>query len=127
MEHGRLNAQLHQLIHRLKTTSGATANLFSEHQDLWRELNFSESQVALWEASLSLRSRLYESEATWQVTPDIASHLIALLQQANGRMPLTQVLKRLPAGVTTTEQQIRKLAQQHAQLDIKGPLLVLIN
>ena len=65
--------------------------------------------------------------ATYQVIPDIAAHLVSLLHQAGGRMPLAQVLKKLPAGITTSEQQIRKLAQKHAQIEIKGPLLVLIN
>lgn len=65
--------------------------------------------------------------STYQVIPDIAAHLVSLLHQAGGRMPLAQVLKKLPAGITTSEQQIRKLAQKHAQIEIKGPLLVLIN
>ncbi|MFW8292455.1 hypothetical protein ACOIC7_28150, partial [Klebsiella pneumoniae] len=106
----------------------SAAAVFNENQTLWQTLGFSQSQVSLWLASLPQSNHLKESTtATYQVTPDVAAHLISLLQQAGGRMPLAQVLKKLPAGITTSEQQIRKLALKHAQLETKGPLLVLIN
>ncbi|MFV5264561.1 hypothetical protein ACMUMS_13510 [Acinetobacter courvalinii] len=118
---------LEQLITQLKATPKNAASIFSEHNTLWQSLGFSQAQVALWLSSLSLQNQQKEQNSANQVTPDIAGHLLSLLQQAGGRMPLAQVLKRLPAGITTSEQHIRKLAQQHAQFDIKGPLLVLVN
>ncbi|MGV5001980.1 hypothetical protein ACN2AK_13445 [Shewanella xiamenensis] len=102
-------------------------SMWHDYQVCWRELGFSKTQVALWLASVKRDKLLQSSEPTYQVNPDITEHLLSLLQQAGGRMPLAQVLRKLPAGITTSEQQIRKLAQQHAQLDIKGPLLILLN
>lgn len=115
---------LEHLITQLKATPKNAAIVFSEHNTLWQSLGFSQTQVALWLSSLSLKN---EQSSKDQVIPDIAGHLLSLLQQAGGRMPLAQVLKKLPAGITTSEQYIRKLAQQHAQLDIKGPLIVLVD
>ena len=118
---------LTQLISQQSITPKSAESVFSEHYVLWQPLAFSQTQVALWLASLPLNNQQKESSAAYQVTPDIAAHLVSLLQQAGGRMPLALVLKKLPAGITTSEQQIRKLTQQHAQLDIKGPLLILVN
>lgn len=118
---------LEHLITQLKVTPKNAAIVFSEHNTLWQSLGFSQTQVALWLSSLSLKNEQKEQSSKDRVIPDIAGHLLSLLQQAGGRMPLAQVLKRLPAGITTSEQQIRKLAQQHAQLDVKGPLIVLVD
>lgn len=119
--------EIAQLIKQLSSTPKSAESVFSEHRALWQSLGFSQTQVMLWLASLPLNNQQKEPSAAYQVTPDIAAHLVSLLQQAGGRMPLAQVLKKLPAGITTSEQQIRKLAQQHPQLDIKGPLLILLN
>ena len=128
MTHEYQRQSLEQLITQQTKAPGSAAVVFNENQTLWQTLGFSQSQVSLWLASLPKSNHLKESTtATYQVTPDVAVHLVSLLQQAGGRMPLTQVLKKLPAGITTTEQQIRKLALKHAQLEIKGPLLVLTN
>ncbi|WP_276971864.1 hypothetical protein [Tatumella ptyseos] len=128
MTHEYQRQSLEQLITQQTKAPGSAAVVFNENQTLWQTLGFSQSQVSLWLASLPQSNHLKESTtATYQVTPDVAVHLVSLLQQAGGRMPLTQVLKKLPAGITTTEQQIRKLALKHAQLEIKGPLLVLTN
>lgn len=118
---------LEHLITQLKATPKNAAIVFSEHNTLWQSLGFSQTQVALWLSSLSLKNEQKEQSSKDQVIPDIAGHLLSLLQQAGGRMPLAQVLKKLPAGITTSEHYIRKLAQQHAQLDIKGPLIVLVD
>ena len=118
---------LERLITQLNVKHNDAALVFSEHRTLWQSLDFSQIQVALWLASLPLKNQQKEPSAAYQVTPDIAEHLVSLLQQAGGRMPLSQVLRKLPAGITTSEQQVRKLAQQHAKLDIKGPLLVIAN
>ncbi|MBD1583427.1 hypothetical protein [Pseudoalteromonas sp. S16_S37] len=119
--------EIAQLIKQLGSTPKNAATVFSENRTLWQSLGFSQTQVALWLASLPQKNQQNKSSSDYQVTPDIAAHLVSLLQQAGGRMPLAQVLKKLPPGITTSEQQIRKLAQQHAQLDIKGPLLILVN
>ncbi|WP_417559966.1 hypothetical protein [Marinomonas sp.] len=119
--------EIAQLIKQLSSTPKSAESVFSEHRALWQSLGFSQTQVTLWLASLPLNNQQKEPSAAYQVTPDIAAHLVTLLQQAGGRMPLALVLKKLPAGITTSEQQIRKLVQQHPQLDIKGPLLILLN
>ena len=121
------NMEIAQLISQLKVAPKSAALVFNEHNSLWQSLDFNQTQVALWLASLPLNNQQKERPADYLVTPDIAAHLVSLLQQAGGRMPLGLVLKKLPAGITTSEQQIRKLAQQHPQLDIKGPLLILLN
>lgn len=128
MTHEYQRQSLEQLITQQTAAPRSAAVVFNENQTLWQTLGFSQSQVSLWLASLPQSNHLEEfTTATYQVTPDVAAHLVSLLQQAGGRMPLAQVLKKLPAGITTSEQQIRKLALKHAQLETKGPLLVLIN
>lgn len=128
MTHEYQRQSLEQLITQQTAAPRSAAVVFNENQTLWQTLGFSQSQVSLWLASLPQSNHLKEfTTATYQVTPDVAAHLVSLLQQAGGRMPLAQVLKKLPAGITTSEQQIRKLALKHAQLETKGPLLVLIN
>ncbi|EFH3045094.1 hypothetical protein ACKAXX_002976 [Escherichia coli] len=128
MTHEYQRQSLEQLITQQTATPRSAAVVFNENQTLWQTLGFSQSQVSLWLASLPQSNHLKgPTTATYQVIPDIAAHLVSLLQQAGGLMPLAQVLKKLPAGITTSEQQIRKLAQKHAQIEIKGPLLVLIN
>lgn len=122
-------AQLSQLLVQLRAEPKTAEVIFDEYQELWRTLNFSQAQVGLWLASLRVEvdNEINYPGAGYNVTPDISSHLIELLQKAGGRMPLVQVLKKLPAGVVTSEQQIRKLVQQHSQLQVKGPFLVLEN
>lgn len=128
MTHEYQRQSLEQLITQQTATPRSAAVVFNENQTLWQTLGFSQSQVSLWLASLPQSNHLKgPTTATYLVIPDIAAHLVSLLHQAGGRMPLAQVLKKLPAGITTSEQQIRKLAQKHAQIEIKGPLLVLIN
>ncbi|QXB58617.1 hypothetical protein [Pantoea agglomerans] len=128
MTHEYQRQSLERLITQQTAAPRSAAVVFNENHTLWQTLDFSQTQVSLWLASLPQSNHLKEfTAATYQVTSDVAAHLVSLLQQAGGRMPLAQVLKKLPAGITTSEQQIRKLAQKHAQIEIKGPLLVLIN
>ena len=122
-----LDDQLKQVIKRLQCMDRKPSTIYNEYNQLWQSLGFTKTQLSLWLASLPLKNRQKEPSAGYQVTPDIAAYLVSLLRQADGRMPLAQVLKKLPAGITTSEQQIRKLAQQHAHLDIKGPLLILVS
>lgn len=126
MTHDSQQQRLEQLVAQLKVMPKHASLVFSEHNALWQSLGFSQTQVALWLASFQNNQQKETALTQYQFSPDISAHLVSLLQQAGGRMPLGQVLKKLPAGITTSEQQIRKLAQQHAQLDIKGPLLVLV-
>lgn len=116
--------EISQLISQLKLTPKNVTTIFNDNITLWQSLGFSHTQVTLWLASLSLSK---EHNTADQITYDITEHLMSLLQNAGGRMPLTQVLKKLPAGITTSEQQIRRLVQNHMQLEVKGPLLVLVN
>lgn len=113
------------MIDQLKTSKKPADDLFSEQQELWHALGFNQAQVALWLASLPARNLLNEPKSAYQTTSNITEHLTALLRKSGGRMLLTQVLKKLPAGTTTTEQQLRKLAEQNQQMSIKGPFLVL--
>ncbi|WP_201607076.1 hypothetical protein [Psychrobacter immobilis] len=119
------NSLLNQLIDQLKTSKKSADDLFSEQQELWHFLGFNQAQVTLWLASLPARNILNESKSAYQTTSNITEHLTALLRKSGGRMLLTQVLKKLPAGTTTTEQQLRKLAEQNHQMNVKGPFLVL--
>ncbi|MGD2484287.1 hypothetical protein ACP8YP_01755, partial [Escherichia coli] len=104
MTHEYQRQSLEQLITQQTATPRSAAVVFNENQTLWQTLGFSQSQVSLWLASLPQSNHLKgPTTATYQVIPDIAAHLVSLLQQAGGRMPLAQVLKKLPAGITTSE------------------------
>lgn len=119
------NSLLNQLIDQLKTSEKSADDLFSEQQELWHSLGFNQAQVGLWLASLPARHILNEPKSVYQTTSSITEHLATLLQNSGGRMPLTQVLKKLPAGMTITEQQLRKLAEQNHQMSVKGPFIIL--
>ncbi len=119
------NSLLNQLIDQLKTSEKSADDLFSEQQELWHALGFNQAQVALWLASLPARNILNEPKSAYQTTSNITEHLTALLRNSGGRIPLTQALKKLPAGMTITEQQLRKLAEQNHQMSVKGPFIVL--
>lgn len=119
------NSLLSQLVDQFKTSKKSANDLFSEQQELWHALGFNQAQVALWLASLPARNILNEPKSAYQTTSNIAEYLTTLLRNSGGRMLLTQVLKKLPAGTTITEQQLRKLAEQNQQVSVKGPFLVL--
>ena len=119
------NSLLNQLIDQLKTSEKSADDLFSEQQELWYSLGFNQAQVALWLASLPARNILNEPKSAYQTTSNITEHIATLLRKSGGRMLLTQILKKLPAGMTITEQQLRKLAEQNYQMSVKGPFLVL--
>ncbi|PKH64199.1 hypothetical protein CXF61_12625 [Psychrobacter sp. 4Dc] len=119
------NSLLNQLVNQFKTSKKSADDLFSEQQELWHSLGFNHAQVALWSASLPARHVLNEPKSAYQTTSNIAEYLTALLRKSGGRMNLSQVLKKLPAGTTITEQQLRKLAEQNHQMSVKGPFLVL--
>ncbi len=119
------NSLLNQLIDQLKTSEKSADDLFSEQQELWYSLGFNQAQVALWLASLPARNILNEPKSVYQTTSNITEHIATLLRKSGGRMLLTQILKKLPAGMTITEQQLRKLAEQNYQMSVKGPFLVL--
>ncbi len=97
MTHEYQRQSLEQLITQQTATPRSAAVVFNENQTLWQTLGFSQSQVSLWLASLPQSNHLKgPTTATYQVIPDIAAHLVSLLHQAGGRMPLAQVLKKLP-------------------------------
>lgn len=119
------NSLINQLIDQLKTSEKSADDLFSEQHELWHSLGFNQTQVALWLASLPARNILNELKSAYQTTSTITEHLTALLRKSGGRILLTQVLKKLPTGMTITEQQLRKLAEQNHQMSVRGPFLVL--
>ncbi|MGZ7384921.1 hypothetical protein ACXWST_09590, partial [Streptococcus pyogenes] len=49
-------AKLSQLLVQLRAQPKTAEVIFNEHQELWRTLNFSQTQVRLWLASLQLGS-----------------------------------------------------------------------
>ncbi|MEC8012391.1 MAG: hypothetical protein VX185_16675 [Pseudomonadota bacterium] len=121
-----MNQSLEQIITQQGMRPLEAEQVFLEYNDLWQSLHFDQTQVALWLASLPIKDHQTERSAGFNVATDLEQHLVALLEKAGGRMPLAQVLRQLPTNMVTSEQHIRKLAQQNARLDIKGPLLVLV-
>jgi hypothetical protein len=126
MDQKSLDNTLLRLIADLQRQPQTLEQLWVEHAQLWQSLNFNQHQVALWLAALPASLPQAETSASYQAPVNITEHIVILLkQQANGRMLLASVLKKLPVGVTVTEQHIRRLAQQDSVLAVKGPFLVL--
>ena len=113
---------LQTLANRLRDEPKSADQLWQDNQEIWQQLGWSKTQVALWQASLP-QMHCDEVAASYQVKPDITAHIEKLLTQAGRPQPIALLLKKLPSGVTATEQQLRKLAQQSDRLEVKGPLL----
>tara|TARA_R110002072_G_scaffold302794_1_gene488780 strand:+ start:13587 stop:13958 length:372 start_codon:yes stop_codon:yes gene_type:complete len=116
---------INQIASRVKAQHTSVDSLWQNEQTAWQQLGWSKAQVSLWLASLPKKNQQAEPKAAYHVTPDLAHHLITLLTQAGKPLPIALLLKKLPAGVTATEQQLRKLAQQNERLALKGPLITL--
>ena len=125
MDQKSLENRLLRLIADLQRQPQTLEQLWVEHAQLWQTLHFNQYQVALWLAALPVSHPQAETPANYQAPVIITEHIVALLRQAGGRMLLASVLKKLPVGVTVTEQHIRRLAQQDSVLAVKGPFLVL--
>lgn len=125
MDQKSLDNTLLRLIADLQRQPQTLEQLWAEHAQLWQALHFNQYQVALWLAAQPVHHPQAETSASYQAPANITEHIVTLLKQANGRMLLASVLKKLPVGVTVTEQHIRRLAQQDSVLAVKGPFLVL--
>ena len=109
----------------LKQSDTTSDQLWLDYASVWQQLGWQQVQVQLWLACLpeNAKTNDHHNDGDHAESLDLASHLVTLLEQAGKPLPLSVLLKKLPAGVTATEQQLRKLAQQDARLEIKGPLL----
>lgn len=113
---------LQTLANHLRYESKPADLLWRDNQEIWQQLGWSKTQVALWQASLP-QIHCDEAAANYLDKPNITAHIEKLLTQAGRPQPIALLLKKLPPGVTATEQQLRKLAQQSDRLEVKGPLL----
>jgi hypothetical protein len=118
-------AAINQIVSLVKSQPTSIESLWQNEQSTWHLLGWSKSQVSLWLASQPIINQQAETNALYQATPDLAHHLVTLLTQAGKPQPIAILLKKLPVGVTATEQQLRKLAQQDGRLELKGPLIKL--
>jgi len=109
----------------LKQSDTTSDQLWLDYASVWQQLGWQQVQVQLWLACLPEMATANVTRAVGDSSEplDLTQHLVTLLEQAGKPLPISVLLKKLPAGVTATEQQLRKLAQQDARLEIKGPLL----
>lgn len=131
------NLDLLGVVRRSMKAEPATLDqLWADHSTQWYLLRWSRAQLSLWLAcSPSFeRCELHGGEVAWslkagqgQVAPSLADEMVALLQKAGRPMPLAQLISKLPAGLVVTEPMLRSAAQHDARLEIKGPLLKLVN
>ncbi|HDQ4305372.1 TPA: hypothetical protein P8709_000998 [Acinetobacter baumannii] len=118
---GQLQQQLQKILKTADFQHKSLDDLYDEHINLWQGLALSKTQVELWR---KLVQQANNAELKDQIC--IEKHVLTLLQQAaSERMLLTQILQRLPSNVRMTEQQLKKIIQLMAELEIKGPFVVL--
>ncbi|MFB2754796.1 hypothetical protein ACE02G_14240 [Shewanella xiamenensis] len=120
----------------MKAGPATLDQLWADHSTQWHQLGWSRAQLSLWLActpSLQ-RCELQSGEVVWslnagqgQVAPSLADEMVALLQKTGRPMPLAQLISKLPAGLVVTEPMLRSAAQHDARLELKGPLLKLVN
>jgi hypothetical protein len=101
--------------------------LYEKNISLWESLGLNEKQVALWVSSLPKNTNTNQKGTAISQQAELSNYLVLLVKNAGGRMHLAQVLKKLPSGIVTTEQQIKKMASQYPKLAIQGPFLILTN
>jgi len=122
-----LNQQqiLNSVLTSLKQGKTSSEQLWLDYASVWQQLGWQPAQMQLWLACLpeNAKTNDHHNDGDHAESLDLASHLVTLLEQAGKPLPLSVLLKKLPTGVTATEQQLRKLAQQDARLKIKGPLI----
>jgi len=131
------NLDLFDVVRRSMNAGPATLEqVWADHGTQWHQLGWSRAQLSLWLACMpSLqRCELQSGEVAWslkagqgQVAPSLADEMVALLQKAGRPMPLAQLISKLPAGLVVTEPMLRSAAQHDARLELKGPLLKLVN
>ncbi|WP_282755549.1 hypothetical protein [Desulfuromonas thiophila] len=122
--------------HSMKTGPATLDQLWADHGTRWHYLGWSRAQLSLWLACTpSLQRRdLPSGEVAWslkagqgQIAPSLADEMVALLHKAGRPMPLAQLISKLPAGLVVTEPMLRSAAQHDARLELKGPLVKLVN
>ena len=121
MDQLQLQQQLQKILKSADLHQKCLDDFYDEHIAVWQALSFTKKQVELW------RKLVHQSsQAEQKADTDIEQHVLTLLQQAaGGRLPLTQILQRLPSDVRMTEQQLKKMIQLMAELEMKGPFVVL--
>jgi hypothetical protein len=121
MDQLQLKLQLQKILKSADFDKKSLDDFYYEHIAVWQVLALSRAQVELW-----IKLGQQSSKAEQKEDTGIEQHVLTLLQQAvGGRMPLTQILQRLPSDVRMTEQQLKKMIQLMAELEIKGPFVVL--
>ena len=120
MDQLQLQQQLQKILKSVDFNHKSLDDFYDEHIAVWQALALNRTQVELW------RKLVQQSGDAQQDETGIEQHVLTLLQQAaGGRMPLTQILHRLPSNVRMTEQQLKKMIQLMAELEITGPFVVL--
>lgn len=121
MDQLQLQQQLQKILKSVDFHNKSLDDFYDEHMALWQGLVLSKTQVELWRNLIQQPCKAEQKDDI-----GIELHVLALLQQAaGGRMPITQILQRLPSNVRMTEQQLKKMIQLMAELEIKGPFVVL--
>lgn len=121
MDQLQLKLQLQKILKSADFHKKSLDDFYDEHIAVWQALALSRTQVELWGKLVQQSSKDEQKDDT-----GIEQHVLTLLQQAvGGRMPLAQILQRLPSNVRMTEHQLKKIIQLMAELEIKGPFVVL--
>lgn len=121
MDQLQLQQQLKNILKSASFHKKSLDDFYDEHIAVWQVLALSRTQVELWRKLVQ-----QSNQAEQQADIGIEQHVLILLKQAaGGRMLLTQMLQRLPSDVRMTEQQLKKMIQLMAELEIKGPFVVL--
>lgn len=109
--------------------------LWQDHAHLWRQLGWNASQIKLWLGCLpdvcisvtATGEKAYRLECKQKTGEQcLADHIVALLDKVSKPMPLSHLLKKLPAGLVVSEPMLRAAASADARLELKGPLVKLV-
>lgn len=120
MDQLQLQQQLQKILKSADFYQKSLDDFYNEHIAVWQALALSRVQVELWRKLVQ-----QSNQAEQKADVGIEQHVLTLLKQAaGGRMLLTQILQRLPSEVRLTEQQLRKMIQLMAELEMKGPFVV---
>jgi len=121
MDQQQLKIQLQKIVNSADIDHKSLDDFYDEHRSLWQSLALSPKQVELWRKLLDQSDRSQQNDK-----PKLEQHILLLLQQASsGRMPLAQMLQRLPSEVRMSEQQLKNTVQHMTELEIIGPFVVL--
>lgn len=121
MDQLQLQQQLQKILKSVDFHHKSLDDFYDENITLLQALALSRTQVELWRKLVQ-----QSSQVELKADTGIEQHVVTLLKQATGgRLPLTQILQRLPSDVRMTEHQLRKMIQLMAELEMKGPFVVL--